>query len=311
MPEGAKQMLDARWLDSAETAAAALKDTAVLTQVAAHPDFGRLKRPWVNTWRLGDSDSAILARTLKDSGRFFIGLWALYLHATPGGLTRGRLAETLRENGISGAGRAGSALLYMRFIQYIEPGPDNGDRRVRRYVPTARMLEAFKARLHRHLTTLWPADPALLRIAPQFDREEVAGAYLAAIGEVTRLALRGYSSDPDSLDVFSQRYGGMALLAELMFAGPEEEAFPSMAPFAINLADLARRCRISRAQVRSALIAGHEAGLIELLPDNRCRLRPALNEHLDIFMASSIIGCAYAGRQAARQLDEIEQRRKA
>lgn len=304
-------MLDDRWLESAEAAAAASKDPLALARIAGHPDFGRLKRPWVDTWRLSDDDSAMLARTLQDGGRFFIGLWALYLHSTPGGLTRGRLAETLKESGMSGPGRAASALLFMRFIQYIEPAPDGGDRRTRRYVPTARMMEAFKARLHRHLATLWPADPTLLRIAPQFDREEVVGAYLAAIGEVTRLALRGYRPAEVSLDTFSHRYGGMALLAELMFAGAQEDAFPSMAPFAINLADLARRCRISRAQVRSALNAGHEAGLIELLPDSHCRLRPALDEHLDIFMASSIIGCAYAGRRAAERLNQIEQARSA
>lgn len=304
-------MLDDRWLESAEAAAAASKDPLAVARIAGHPDFARLKRPWVDTWRLSDDDSAMLARTLQDSGRFFIGLWALYLHSTPGGLTRGRLAETLKESGMSGPGRAASALLFMRFIQYIEPAPSSGDQRLRRYVPTDRMLEAYRARLHRHLATLWPADPQLLRIAPQFDREEILSAYLSAIGEVTRLALQGYTPAEASLDTFSHRYGGMALLAELMFAGPEEAAFPSRAPFAINLADLARRCRISRAQVRSALTAGHEAGFLELLPDNHCRLLPQLDEHLDVFMASSIIGCAYAGRKAAERLDEIERLRRA
>jgi hypothetical protein len=304
-------MLDARWLDSAEAAATASLDLAAHTAVAAHPDFRRLMRPWVETWQVGEHDSAMLARTLQDTGRFFIGLWALYLHATPGGLTRGRLAELLKDSGMSGPGRVPSVLLFMRFIRYIEPASDTGDKRIQRYVPTERMMQAFRARFRRDVATFWPADPSLLRVAPAFDRDEVLGAYLAAMGEVTKVAMDRYRAVDASLEIFSHRYGGMAMLAELLLSAPEEEAFPPTGLLNANLASLARLSHISRAQVRSALKAGAKAGFLELLPNNQCRLTSLLTDHLKMLLAGSLIVSAYAGRRAVECIDQQDAARSA
>lgn len=304
-------MLDARWLDSADAAATASLNAADLAAVADHPDFQKLMRPWVETWRVGEHDSAILARTLRDTGRFFIGLWSLYLHATPGGLTRGRLAEALKDSGMSGVGRVASVLLFLRFIRYIEPAPAGGDRRIQRYLPTERMLQAFQARFRRDLQTFWPADPSLSRVAAALDREEVLGAYLAAMGEVTRLAMGRYQVVETSLEVISHRYGGMALLAELLLSAPEEASFPPTGVLNANLADLARRCDISRAQVRGILLAGEQGGFLELLPGNQCRLTPLLTDHLKLLLAGALIVSGYAGRRAAEQIDQPDAARSA
>lgn len=304
-------MLNPRWLDSADAAATASLDAAVLAEVAAHPHFRPLLRPWVETWQVGEHDSAMLARSMRDIGRFFIGLWALYLHATPGGLTRGRLGETLAQSGMSGVGRVASVLLFLRFIRYIEPAPEGGDRRVQRYVPTERMTQAFRARFRRDLQTFWPADEALLRVVPMLERDDVLGAYLAAMGEVTRVAMTRYQAVGATLEAVSHRYGGMALLAEILLSAPEETAFPPTGVLNANLADLARRCDISRAQVRGILAAAETAGFLELLPDNRCRLTPLLDEHLRMLLAGSLIVSAYAGRRALECLKQTEQARSA
>ena len=304
-------MLDARWLDSAEAAATASLDPAAHAAIAAHPEFHRLMRPWVETWQVGEHDSAILARTLRDTGRFFIGLWALYLHATPGGLTRGRLAEALQDSGLSGPGRVPSVLLFMRFIRYIEPASDIGDKRIQRYVPTARMMEAFRARFRRDVATFWPADPSLLRVGPAFDRDEVLDAYLGAMGEVTRIAMDRYRAVGASLETISHRYGGMALLAELMLSAPDVGTFPPTGPLNANLASLARLSQISRAQVRSTLAATAQAGFLELLPNNQCRLTPQLTDHLKMLLAGSLIVSAYAGRRAADYIDRQDTARSA
>ncbi|MDB5472462.1 MAG: hypothetical protein JWR84_4022 [Caulobacter sp.] len=304
-------MLDARWLGSADAAATASLDPAVHAAVAEHPHFRALMRPWVETWKVGEHDGAVLARTLRDTGRFFIGLWALYLHATPGGLTRGRLAEALTDSGMSGPGRVASVLLFMRFIRYVEPAPEGVDRRIQRYLPTARMLQAFRARFRRDLETFWPADPVLLRVVPALDRDDVLNAYLAAMGEVTRVAMGRYQAGETSMEVISHRYGGMALLAEILLSAPEEAVFPPTGLLNANLADLARRCDISRAQVRGVLAAAEKAGFLELLPGNRCRLRPLLGEHLNMLLAGSLVVSAYAAHRAAECLDQPEAARSA
>jgi len=290
-------LLDSEWLANAEAAAAASMDRAIIAEIPTRPGFRSLMRPWVDTWRVSTGDSAILARTLHDVGRFLAGIWALQLHWGPGGLTVSRLAEALQLSGMAGPGRARTTLIYLRFIGYIEPG-SGGDGRTRRYQPTARMLTAFKTRLSRDLLAFWPVDPAILALGPHFDRDEVFGAYLTAVAEVTGLALRGYKKDGPSLEVASQRFGGFSVLGELLLSGPRDGPVPPPDPVPLSISALARDCHISRAQVRSVLIAAEEAGFLESLPDGRCRLTPLLSTHIDMLLAGSLIVIAFAARRA-------------
>jgi hypothetical protein len=296
------RMLDSDWLASAEAAARATMDKETLSVLRARPGFRAMMRPWIATWRVRDGDTAMLARTLHDIGRYLAGMFALQLHYSPGGLTLTRLAEALKQSGMAGTGRARTSLMYLRFIGYIEPAPGD-DGRARLYRPTERMLAAFKERVARDPLAFWPADPAILAIAPHMARDEVMGAFLTGMAELTSLALRGYRVEGPSLDVISHRFGGFAVMSELLLAdgGSGDLSLDEPRPF--SLSALARDCHVSRAQARSVLIAAEKAGFIEMLPDGRCRLTPLLGEHLELLMAGAILIIAFAARQAQAQLE--------
>lgn len=302
-PSVRQAFIDESWMTDAETAMKATLDGEVLGAIIARPEFRDLLRPWVEAWRVGESDSAILATTMRDLGRFVVGVWALYLEATPGGLSRGRVAELLVESGFSGAGRAASVLLFLQFLGYIETAPDLSDGRTTRYRATERMRQAFRARFQRDLASLAAADPVVARMSQALADPAAFGAYAAAMGGHLRLALKQLGPNDDALDVFSQRYGGMALLAELMLSGPEEAAFPPRGPLKANVAELARRAMISRSQVRGILKAGEGAGFLALAADNSCRLTGKLEEHVELLLAGCLVISAYASRQAALTLD--------
>jgi len=295
-------MLDSEWLASAEAAARATMDRDTLAALRGRPGFRAMMRPWIATWRVRDGDSAMLARTLHDIGRYLAGMFALQLHYSPGGLTLTRLAETLKLTGMAGTGRARTSLMYLRFIGYVEPAAD-GDGRARRYRPTARMLTAFKTRVARDPQAFWPAEPAILAIAPQLERDEVFGAYLGEMAELTSLALSGYRVDGPNLDVVSHRFGGFAVLSELLLADSQGGDLSLEEPRTVSLSALARDCHVSRAQARSVLNAAEQAGFIEMLPDGRCRLTALLGEHLELLMAGAILVIAFAARRALAQVE--------
>jgi hypothetical protein len=290
-------MLESRWLASAEAAAHATRDGEILATIRARPGFRALLLPWAANWRVREDDSAMLARALHDLGRYMAGMFALQLHFTPGGLTLTRLAEALTLSGLAGAGRARTSLIYMRLIGYIEPAPDR-DGRTRRFRPTDRMLAAFKTRLLRDASAFWPVDPAILAVAPRLSKDEVLGAYMVALGELTALALSDYRPEGASLDVISHRFGGFAVLAELLLTEDDGQPLPLSHPRAYSLSALARACHISRAQARSVFTAAENAGFIEALPDGHCRLTPLLEEHLELLMAGTVLIVAFAARQA-------------
>lgn len=291
-------MLDSTWLESAESAAKASMEASMLAQIAGRPGFRSLIKPWVQTWQVRGDDSAMLARTLRDVGRFLTGVWAIQLHATPGGLTLSRLADLLKRSGFSGPGRARSILIFLRFIGYIETAPGGGDGRARQFAPTARMLAAFRSRVLRDLNVFWPVAPAILAVGRHLDRDEVLKAYIAGIGEVTGVAFEAYRPGGPTLDVISQRYGGMAVLAELILSTPQDRTFPPEGPLPVTLAGLARTCHTSRPQVRATLAAAETSGFIVLSPDGRYRLTEQLTQHLDMLLAGTLVVVGYAARRA-------------
>ena len=90
---------------------------------------------------------------LSDRARALLGHAVLYLDATArpddprSGLTATRLKALCVETGICSAGRAGAMLGLMRMGRYVAPASAADDRRVRRLVPTERLLEMQRVRL--------------------------------------------------------------------------------------------------------------------------------------------------------------------
>jgi len=289
-------MLRPEWLASAEAASAASTQRAVLDEISATPGFRNLMRPWVEAWRVQAGDNAMISRALRDLGHLLSGVWALHLHATAGGFTLARLSALLASSGVSSPGRARSILALLLFSGYVRPSTDAADRKRHLYVPTQRMTEAFRERYSRDLRVLAPAHPAIRELAGKFHRPELFDAYMANYGEVVSLSFRRYSPGAVSLDVFSHRFSGMQVLAELLLAADPAGPFPSLEPQPVTVAGLAKACHISRVQVRRMLGAAEQMGLLEILPSGGARIMPLMIEHLDMFLAGSLLGAAYAAQ---------------
>lgn len=262
----------------------------------AMPGFAGLARDVVEVWGPHPGLSGEISRLLRDLGRFAAGNWAIYLEATPGGLTAARMSEALRMTTISGPGRGAALLAYLRFVGYVEPAPGSGDGRVRRFRTTDRMRVAFRARIRRELEVRVHLDPAVPALLGRFDTDPTAfDAFFVVISEVSLASLQLGAPRKNELDLFSERYAGLIILCEMLQRGDPDDAFPPRGPLDFTIAGLARRCETSRMQVTGLLTRARQAGLLLPGDDGRERFSEALLVNMEGLIAGTtdmVVGCA-------------------
>ncbi len=262
----------------------------------AEPGFDQLARDIVEVWGPHPGLSGEVSRLLRDLGRFSAGSWAIYLEATPGGLTIARMSETLARTTISGPGRARALLAYLRFIGYVEPAPDIDDGRSRRFRTTAAMRTAFRGRLRRELEVRAHLDGAIPPLLSRFDQDdEVFNAFFVALSEVSLANMELGAPRKNELDLFSERYAGMIILCEMLQRGAAGDVFPPRGALDFTVAGLAQRCETSRMQVASLLRKARDAGYLIPADGGGERLSEALLLNMEGLIAGTtdmLIGCA-------------------
>jgi hypothetical protein len=278
--------------ESARIALVGLLSESAMREMRARPGFSDVARTIALGWRAPETEpERRFAMTMRDLGRFMATLLALYLHHS-GGLTVTRLAALLEATDLAGPGRARAILLYMQFIGYVEQGPARGDTRLKPYVPTADMERGFGSRIRRELANIGPISPPAAALGARFDEPGVAGCYFGMMGEIWigYMQVRKTVLAGPSLEMFSERYAGMMMLAELLAGAAADDVFPPLGPMAFSVARVARACDVSRTQVRVAFRRAQAEGFLELVGEGVALPTPLLREHLHLMIAGQIIG---------------------
>lgn len=268
--------------EAAIKAAVQMQSMAFIDDIRGRADFPARARAAVDLWRMPDGDDTILAATLRDMGRFMGAIWAVYLHNTPGGFTLTRLTSLLEDTALSGPGRARAMIAYMQFLGYIAPAPARGDTRLKRYEPTPRMLEAMSKRYILDLRAAAWLAPEADWVIEHFNDPGVADAVMTVQGELMLAFFRTWRPDGVSLNVFSEKFAGMMLLSELVACAEPDDVFPPAGVLRYSTASMARRCGVSRTQIRRMLKAGAEEGFLVLGEEGEAWPTPLLREHLEL-----------------------------
>lgn len=219
-----------------------------LEALRLHPRFLEAMELSVRRALVLQDTSALNTPHLKDGGRFFAGLLALYLHAT-GGLTLARLREACAQTGITSRGRVLAILTGLRVIGFIERAPREGDARVQFYRPTSGMVGAFRARIGVELQGAALVSDAAAQAADRFEDEAFFYALMTRIGEflTTPSLLKDAVESP--ISIFSDRVAGTIILYALLAGGEPGDSFPPEGPLRMSLAGLASRFKVSRTHV--------------------------------------------------------------
>lgn len=271
---------------------------AAIQAVWSKPGYPAVARRLAELGAPEAADKGVVAHALRDSFRVASAIAALYLDATPGGLTYSRLLALGALGGNGGHGRTHAVIAYMRFLGYIEPGAAGEDGRERPYRPTARMRSAFRRYFVEHLEAIAPLSAeagALLRLIEadegQFD------TFMARVGEgmiVIGMVGRDGPAEPD-ISLFSERRSGLALLWRMLLSTPAGETWPSRDVFPLSIADLARRTGVSRSHVQRMIKDAEAVGMLEVDGAGGVRATSLLHQEVHSFLAMLVIcftGCA-------------------
>jgi len=245
----------------------------------------------------------IANRVLNDRARFLVTQLCMYLHHTrrpeepASGLTATRLRDICIANKICSAGRAEAMLLMMRAGGYLLRETVAEDKRVRRYVPTEKLVGQVRERQRGILRAVdmlqtEPRFSAALESDPQFHPRFVSNMSASYLE-----GFRLFHFVPE-LDRIFDRDAGLIMMMSVFLTDPAYRGF--VLEQNVSVFGLARRFNVSRAHVRAVLGDAERIGLIQRGADVAQPL-PPLVEAMEKLLAT---GFAYSALCAERALQE-------
>ncbi len=261
------------------------EDAARLTEIMRQPRFADAMRTSASGVFRTYAAHPVMGGAHHDMDRYIGGILALHLHATAG-LTRGRFETIAVEYKLASRGRAAAILEELKRTAFIAPATAN-DRRSKRYVPTQRMVDAYRKGMGADLEAAAQIEPALSTFLTRFDKDDsVFYAYMAAMGDVLHRIAVPYESDEFGLNLFLRYTGGTMILCALLLAGDGSDAFPPRGPVPCSLSALSKRFAIGRAQVRQILAKAERAKFLSRdARANTVTLAPSFIDLLNYFFA--------------------------
>jgi len=261
----------------------------MIVEIRAHPRFSDAMRHIVTAALDLLDRNPVHHRIFDDSGRFVLGLLALYLDAT-GGLTHRRLRSLSSAAGSLSSGRATAILMHLRLIGYVQPASAQQSGPVRRYVPTKTMLAAFKNRLRVEFEAVARIEPQVQRLLDRFDEPEVFRVFCATTGDIVLGAAPRQRAELAIIHKISARRSGMLLLYCLHQVVDKGGAFPTSGTLKPNIAFLATRLHTTRAHILSILRDLQAAGGYIRNANGLDTLTPLLSETFARHYAIILIG---------------------
>lgn len=270
----------------------------------SHPDYREVITRMIALGLPGEGAPSPMSETLRDPIRFTMAIWAMGLHLTPGGLTYARF------HGMTQLVKAGSRTMtyalfgYLRFLRYIEPAPEAGDRREKRFRPTPLLHEALRGHLAAGLMAIRAMDPVAGAIGDRIASED--RVYDAVVRNCSDGMLAGalveQTEGPGILAVINRRRSGSAMLWALFKAAPEDETWPSARPFPVKVAELSRWSGASRPHFTRMLREAEAAGLLSLDSGGMLTLEQALRDEMNALVAFNVICFGLAARYTEEAL---------
>lgn len=259
------------------------------------PGFTDLARRVIGGWASPELPDV---PPLRDISRFSAAVIVAYLEATPGGLTLARMRAFIERHGLGGIGHGRAVLIFLRYLGLIEPLPREGDGRIQRYAVTARCTAMLRARFKREMAAVGDWDPVAAIIVDRLDDDTVFHALLTAVGELGIAVAQSEQTPENPVNLFSSRAGGLVLLCVLMQGASPDDRFPPRKSLQCNIAELSRRCRASRMQVRHLLNRARDAGLLHPEPDGQVRFSEELAQGIERLVASITALLVHSARRA-------------
>jgi hypothetical protein len=278
-----------------------------IAALQAHPRFAEASRTahvgYMDLWQR----NRLLNTLVNDRGRLMITLFAVHLHLLSrpndphSGLTVSRMAALCGEQKFCSPGRAKAMLMLMRIFGYLAPASSEVDRRLRRLVPTDRLLAMHRAR-NRHIFN------AAVMVLPEYaeafsaqSHPDFIARFVCNYCEPFLTGFRFVDLVPD-FRLLVDRNAGVMLTAAMILSGEVDDSYPPSRPVPVSPSALSRRFGVSRAHVRRLLQDAESEGLLERLDGDRVRLLPRLAQAAGDFLALQFLLVAHCAQGALAEI---------
>jgi DNA-binding MarR family transcriptional regulator len=271
-----------------------------IAEVRARPRFQEAMRHSVERALAMTEENPVYHTNVRDAGRMTLAMIALYLDAT-GGLTHRRLREMSGDLGMLSAGRATAILFQLRMIGYVTPQAVRADGAATLYVPTAKMRDAFRARVRIEIEAMAKLEPEAEELLARFDEDETFRVFVAHFGS---LFGRGEPrEDLAALNAIAARNSGMLVLFNILHNADTGGVFPPSGRAPISVSALSRRFGVSRAHVARLLREIEQDGFITRdMDEDSVTLLPILAERFSVYFACIYIIWAVVAHRTIQTL---------
>jgi hypothetical protein len=265
-----------------------------IVALQAHPRFPAAARTaaagFIDLWQ----GNRILNVLMSDRARFHISLFAVHLHRLSrpndphSGLTVSRMTALCGEQDFCSPGRAKTMLMLMRAFGHIAPAPNEADRRLRRLVPTERLMALHGERNRRLFEAIAMVLPECAEAFAAQSHPDFTGLFVCRYCDHFLTGFRLIDGIPH-MRLFVERNAGTMILCSIMLSGEADDVYPPALPVRVSSSALSRRLGVSRAHVRRLLQDAENQGLLERLDDDRVRLLPILRQGASDLMARQFL----------------------
>jgi hypothetical protein len=273
--------------------------------LVAQPQFPEAVRATAATFVELYQGNRLLNTLLNDRGRLVISYFALVLHYSYrpddplSGLTVSRVKEFCVEQKLCSGGRAEAILMVMRLFGYLEQAPSSTDRRVRRLIPTERLIGQLRERWQRLFAAMAMVMPEGAQGLTALEHPEFTPAFVRRLADYFRGGVRLVDHSP-GLETFVDRNAGIIVLMSLLLSGDAADTFPPTRPVPVSISALSKRFGVSRVHVRKLLrdVAALGWTVPTNADDGRVILQQPLRQAMMNFIAMAFLLLASAVREA-------------
>jgi hypothetical protein len=232
----------------------------------SHPRFPHAVRAAIRDMVAWYDGNRLLNQLMNDRARALFTHAALALHFArdesdrTSGLTVSRIKAYCTEMQLCSPGRVEAMLALLRISGYLAAVKDDSDRRVRRLVPTEKLIALHRERCKSHLNAMREIVPdAALSIAVLDDP-----AFMAVLARENdrQYRRRRLIEGAPELASFVEPKAGLVLLFVLMLGDDAEGEFATERPIPISVSALAQKFTVSRKHVLTILRDAESQGLL-------------------------------------------------
>jgi hypothetical protein len=265
-----------------------------IAALQAHPRFTAASRTAATGYIALWQGNRLLNVLLSDRIRLLISMFAVHLHFLRrpndphSGLTVSRMTALCSEQKFCSPGRAKAMLMLMRVFGYLAPSPNEADRRLRRLVPTERLMALHRARIQRQFEAVVMVFPEYAEAFSAHSHPDFAAFYICRFCDKFLAGFRFVDCAPD-MRLFVDHNAGVMILCTMLLSGEVDDVYPPILPVPVSSSALSRRFGVSRAHVRRLLQDAEHQGLLERLDGDRVRLLPRLAQAVSDFMAANFM----------------------